>query len=31
MLCGFYRSLAIAQATGVHAPTGTGDFSITLG
>jgi hypothetical protein len=29
MLCGFHRSLTIAQATGVHAPTG--DFSITFG
>ena len=31
MLCGFHRSLAFPQAIGVHAPTGTGDFSITFG
>jgi hypothetical protein len=31
LLCGFHRSLALLQASGTHASTVTGDFSIPFG
>jgi len=31
MPCGFHCSLMISQAICVHAPTVTGDFSLTFG